>query len=117
MRRLSQSVPDNKVSGTEGEDNDYPLYNIPVNSRYVLLYFLSRFELMDNTDIINIVAVTVFGVQHRFSDGFTYGQSFWMTVCSTAASTITNATLIWDLYRTPDFNKSGMNILFIMAQE
>jgi potassium channel subfamily K, other eukaryote len=80
--------------------------------------FMGRIqELIDNTDIINIVAVTVFGVQHRFSDGFTYGQSFWMTVCSTAASTITNATLLWDLYRTPDFNKSGMNILFIIEQD
>jgi potassium channel subfamily K len=69
------------------------------------------------TDLINIATVTIFGVVHRFNDGFTYGQPFWMTVCSTAASTITNATLIWDLYRTPDFNKSGMNILFVVEQE
>jgi len=27
------------------------------------------------TDIINIVAVTIFGVEHRFNDGFTYGQA------------------------------------------
>ena len=66
------------------------------------------------TDLINIVAVTIFGVKHRFNDGFTYGQAFWMTVCSTIASTFTNATLIWDLYRTPDFNKSGKHILFVM---
>jgi hypothetical protein len=72
---------------------------------------------MDRTDLINIVAVTTFGVQHRFNDGFTYGQSFWMTVCSTAASTITNATLIWDLYWTPDFNKSGMDIFFTIGHE
>lgn len=58
-------------------------------------------------DLINITAVTVFGVAHRFDDGFTYGQPFWMTVCSTIISSITNGTLIWDLYRTPDFNKSG----------
>jgi hypothetical protein len=36
------------------------------------------------TDIINAVTVTVFGVQHRFSDGFTYGQPFWLVVASTA---------------------------------
>jgi hypothetical protein len=30
-------------------------------------------------DLINITAVVTFGVQHRFSDGFTYGQGYWMT--------------------------------------
>ena len=35
------------------------------------------------TDIINSVTVTVFGVQHRFNDGFTYGQPFWLVVAST----------------------------------
>ena len=59
------------------------------------------------TDLINIAAVTIFGVQHRFDDGFTYGQSFWMTVCSTVASSFTNFTLIMDLVRTPDFANSG----------
>ncbi|EGO03438.1 hypothetical protein SERLA73DRAFT_45542, partial [Serpula lacrymans var. lacrymans S7.3] len=58
-------------------------------------------------DVINITAVTIFGVEHRFNDGFTYGESFWMTVCSTIASTLTNITLIMDLIRTPDFEKSG----------
>jgi hypothetical protein len=49
----------------------------------------------------------MFGVIHAVSDGFTYGQSFWMTVCSTIVSFITNVTLIVDLIRTPDFSKSG----------
>jgi hypothetical protein len=31
------------------------------------------------TDLINIAAVVAFGVQRRFSDGFTYGQGYWMT--------------------------------------
>ncbi|KAH7882329.1 hypothetical protein F5I97DRAFT_1909487 [Phlebopus sp. FC_14] len=61
-------------------------------------------------DLINIVAVTIFGVEHRFPDGFTYGQSFWMTVCSTVASSITNVTLIIDLIRTPDFARSGSGL-------
>ncbi|EKM56497.1 uncharacterized protein PHACADRAFT_194104 [Phanerochaete carnosa HHB-10118-sp] len=61
-------------------------------------------------DIINIVAVTVFGVQHRFDDGFTYGQSFWLTICSTAASTITNFTVILDYISTPDFARSGSGL-------
>ncbi|RDB30378.1 Outward-rectifier potassium channel TOK1 [Hypsizygus marmoreus] len=61
-------------------------------------------------DLINIVAVTTFGVEHRFDDGFTYGQAFWMTVCSTSISTLTNVTLIVDLVRTPDFANSGSGL-------
>ena len=63
--------------------------------------------LICRIDLINIISVTIFGVEHRFDDGFTYGQAFWMTVCSTICSCITTGTLIWDLHRTPDFNKSG----------
>ncbi|KAJ7474538.1 hypothetical protein B0H11DRAFT_2035816 [Mycena galericulata] len=61
-------------------------------------------------DVINITAVTIFGVEHRFNDGFTYGQSFWITVCSTIVSTFTNFTLIMDLLRTPDFENSGSGL-------
>ncbi|KAJ6600011.1 hypothetical protein DFH09DRAFT_628154 [Mycena vulgaris] len=61
-------------------------------------------------DVINITAVTIFGVEHRFNDGFTYGQSFWITVCSTVVSTFTNLTLITDLLRTPDFENSGSGL-------
>ncbi|KAI0084730.1 hypothetical protein BDY19DRAFT_997463 [Irpex rosettiformis] len=61
-------------------------------------------------DIINIVVVTIFGVQHRFNDGFTYGQSFWLTVCSTSVSSITNITLIVDYIRTPQFSRSGSGL-------
>ncbi|KAF9067066.1 hypothetical protein BDP27DRAFT_1226488 [Rhodocollybia butyracea] len=62
------------------------------------------------TDIINITAVTIFGVEHRFDDGFTYGQSFWITLCSTIVSTITNATVIIDFVKTPDFVNSGSGL-------
>ncbi|KAG0707998.1 hypothetical protein DFH29DRAFT_561772 [Suillus ampliporus] len=61
-------------------------------------------------DIINIVALTIFGVSHRFDDGFTYGEAFWMTVCSTVASVITNVTLIIDFILTPDFKTSGSGL-------
>ncbi|THH10632.1 hypothetical protein EW145_g1213 [Phellinidium pouzarii] len=61
-------------------------------------------------DIVNIVAVTIFGVIHRFDDGFTYGQSFWFTVCSTIASFLTNITLIVDYVRTPDFAQSSSGL-------
>ncbi|EPQ53675.1 voltage-gated potassium channel [Gloeophyllum trabeum ATCC 11539] len=61
-------------------------------------------------DVINIVAVTIFGVAHRYDDGFTYGQAFWMTVCSTIASVVTNVTLIADVVRTKDFAKSGSGL-------
>lgn len=58
-------------------------------------------------DTINITAVTIFGVQRRFDDGFTYGQAFWSIVCSTIASTLTNITLMVDFFRTNDFENSG----------
>ncbi|KAF9486281.1 voltage-gated potassium channel [Pholiota conissans] len=61
-------------------------------------------------DIINIPAVTIFGVIHRFDDGFTYGQSFWLTVCSTIFSTATNFTLIFDYLNTRDFTHSGSGL-------
>ncbi|RDX54769.1 hypothetical protein OH76DRAFT_995744 [Lentinus brumalis] len=61
-------------------------------------------------DIINIVTVTIFGIEHRFDDGFTYGEAFWMTLCSTIASTVTNISLIVDLVRTPDFAKRGSGL-------
>ncbi|THH32071.1 hypothetical protein EUX98_g2126 [Antrodiella citrinella] len=61
-------------------------------------------------DVINIVTIIIFGVEHRFNDGFTYGHSFWMTVCSTAVSSITNITLIVDFIRTPDFGISGSGL-------
>lgn len=38
------------------------------------------------TDSVNIIAVVVFGVQHRFDDGFTYGHGYWMTGESTVSS-------------------------------
>ena len=67
-----------------------------------------RLELIEPiADVINITAVTIFGVEHRFNDGFTYGDSFWVTVCSTIASTLTNVTLIMDYVQTPDFARSG----------
>lgn len=66
-------------------------------------------------DILNIVTVTVFGVEHRFDDGFTYGEAYWMTVCSTVVSLITNVTLIIDFVRTPNFKTSGMFCLLLFA--
>ncbi|KDQ06151.1 hypothetical protein BOTBODRAFT_39792 [Botryobasidium botryosum FD-172 SS1] len=61
-------------------------------------------------DIINAIACTIFAVAHRYSDGFTYGQAFWFTLCSTIASLFTTVTLIWDWRTTPDFAKSGSGL-------
>ncbi|OBZ77638.1 Outward-rectifier potassium channel TOK1 [Grifola frondosa] len=61
-------------------------------------------------DIINVIALTVFGVQHRFNDGFTYGTAFWMTLCSTITSSFANITIIIDLIRTPDFAQRGSGL-------
>lgn len=61
-------------------------------------------------DIINIVALVIFGVSHRFNDGFTYGEAFWMTICSTVVSLVTNVSLIIDFICTPDFKTSGSGL-------
>ncbi|CAE6459001.1 hypothetical protein ACGC1H_002100 [Rhizoctonia solani] len=61
-------------------------------------------------DIINIIIITIFGVIHRVDDGFTYGQAFWMTICSTIASVITTISLIYDWVRTPEFARSGSGL-------
>ncbi|KAL8286421.1 hypothetical protein RQP46_004438 [Phenoliferia psychrophenolica] len=60
--------------------------------------------------IINIVTVTVFGVVHRFNDGFTYGTAFWLCVASTVASLICNVTLIFDYASTKDFVRNGSGL-------
>ncbi|OJA20014.1 hypothetical protein AZE42_05864 [Rhizopogon vesiculosus] len=74
------------------------------------LPFEQRYVLMWSIDIINIIAVTVFGVSHRFNDGFTYAEAFWITVCSTVVSFVTNVTLIIDFIRTPNFKISGIGL-------
>ena len=61
-------------------------------------------------DTINVVTVTTFGIMHRFDDGFTYSQAFWMTVCSTIVSVITTITLLLDYFCTPNFAKSGSGL-------
>lgn len=74
--------------------------------RHSYLYRIG-FPEISFLDLINIIAVMTFGIEHRFNDGFTYGEAYWMTVCSTVASSITNISLIVDYYRTPDFATSG----------
>ncbi|GEM10803.1 potassium channel subfamily K, other eukaryote [Rhodotorula toruloides] len=61
-------------------------------------------------DAINITIVTWFGVVHRGADGFTYGDAFWLSVASTAASTFCNITLVLDLARTKNFDKKGSGL-------
>lgn len=74
-----------------------------------------------------MVTVVVFGVIHRFNDGFvrrklpkvilllgtdpsspqTYGTAYWMCVASTVASLVCNVTLIVDYVQTKDFARHG----------
>lgn len=61
-------------------------------------------------DIINIVALAIFGVIHGVDDGFDYSEAFWMCVCSTTASFFTNITLIFDIARTKQFRHSGSGL-------
>ncbi|GAA5868527.1 hypothetical protein JCM3774_005417 [Rhodotorula dairenensis] len=61
-------------------------------------------------DVINIAAVTWFGVSKRHADGYNYNDTFWMTVASTVASAVCNVTLILDLVRTHDFVRKGSGL-------
>ncbi|KAG8896758.1 hypothetical protein FRB99_008674, partial [Tulasnella sp. 403] len=88
------------------------------NIALIVRFLERRVKLMTYTcmawlilhDIINVVTVTTFGVIHRFDDGFTYGEAFWMCVCSTIFSVIVTVTLAFDLITTPDFAKSGSGL-------
>lgn len=82
-------------------------------------------------DVINIAAVSWFGISKRHADGFncicflstlsrfsqvlsmflpTDNDTFWMTVASTVASTVCNVTLIVDFVRTRDFVRKGSGL-------
>ncbi|GAA6046700.1 hypothetical protein JCM3770_003123 [Rhodotorula araucariae] len=61
-------------------------------------------------EAFSIAIVTWFGVAHRFSDGFVYGDAFWLSVASTATSVICNVTLLLDLFLTKDFDKKGSGL-------
>lgn len=72
-----------------------------------ILYKIHALTLLLFLDFINTLAVTIFGVQHRFNDGYVYGPAFWVTVCSTIISVLTNILLITDYIHTPQFSQSG----------
>lgn len=36
--------------------------------------------------------------------------AYWLTVCSTIVSTVTNITLLWDLFTVPNFKNSGASL-------
>ena|SRR6266850_117945 len=72
-------------------------------------YTSAQLDFVASSDILNIVTVVTWAVQHRFHDGFTNGGAFWMIICSTIVSMITNVILIWDLVKIPDFDKAGMS--------
>jgi hypothetical protein len=62
------------------------------------------------SDVVNIATLAVFGIQRRVDDGFTYGQPFWMTVCSTIISTTTNIALVVDYLRISSFTSKGSGL-------
>lgn len=49
-------------------------------------------------DSINIIAVVMFGVQHRFDDGFTYGHGYWMTGMSTVPNRFIPLTASYSVF-------------------
>lgn len=61
-------------------------------------------------DIINITAIAIFGVIHSVDDGFTYSESFYMTIASTVASVLVNITLVLDFWTTKNFRNAGSGL-------
>ncbi|KDN52470.1 hypothetical protein K437DRAFT_254252 [Tilletiaria anomala UBC 951] len=61
-------------------------------------------------DIINVMALSIFGVIHAVGDGFTYSESFYMTLGSTVASIMVNVTLIIDFISTKNFGNAGSGL-------
>lgn len=61
-------------------------------------------------DIINLVALIIFGVIHAVDDGFTYSEAYWMTTASTVASICCTISLLVDYIRTKDFKDAGSGL-------
>ncbi|MCO5555699.1 hypothetical protein L7F22_009244 [Adiantum nelumboides] len=61
-------------------------------------------------DIINMVALIIFGVIHAVDDGFTYSEAYWMTTASTVASLCCTISLLADYIRTKDFKDAGSGL-------
>ncbi|KAG8800137.1 hypothetical protein FRC19_000212 [Serendipita sp. 401] len=61
-------------------------------------------------DIINIIALAIFGIAHAVDDGFTYSQAYWVTLASTIVSLVVTVTLLIDYATTPNFVKSGSGL-------
>lgn len=61
-------------------------------------------------DIINLVALIIFGVIHAVDDGFTYSEAYWMTTASTVASICCTISLLVDYIRTKDFKNAGSGL-------
>lgn len=61
-------------------------------------------------DILDAIVIIMFIIKTQKDDGFILGQAFWMTLCSTLASLVTNVTLILDYWMTSDSerHRSGL---------
>ncbi|KAJ3561435.1 hypothetical protein NP233_g10198 [Leucocoprinus birnbaumii] len=61
-------------------------------------------------DILDTIVIVLFIVKTQTDDGFSLGQAFWMTLCSTLASLVTNITLILDYWGSSDSerHRSGL---------
>ena len=62
-------------------------------------------------DIINLVALSVFGgIYGPKDDGLSLSASYWMVCASTIASVMVTISLIVDYLRTSDFNHAGSGL-------
>lgn len=69
------------------------------------------------SDTLDIIVIVIFIVKTQTDDGFSLGQAFWMTLCSTIAALTTNLTLILDFWKTSGIERDSKRMKLYFDQE
>ncbi len=87
---------------------------------FIILRFIERMRPQASTvcavilliihDIINLVAISIFGVIHSVNDGYTFAEPFYLTIASTVASTAVTVSLVLDFITTRNFRNAGSGL-------
>ncbi|KAG8998731.1 hypothetical protein FRB94_006709 [Tulasnella sp. JGI-2019a] len=91
---------------------------IIANAALVVRFLEHRIKLMTMIciffliihDMINLSTIIGYGAIFKSEHGFTFGEAFWMVVCSTICSIVVTMTLAFDLITTPAFARSGSGL-------
>ncbi|KAG8879959.1 hypothetical protein FRB97_001258 [Tulasnella sp. 331] len=61
-------------------------------------------------DLINLSTIIGYGVVFKSENASTFGEAFYMVLCSTVCSTAVTLTLSFDLIMTPNFSQHGSGL-------